>query len=180
MNLKNIYLYSICLTLTIISGCTPEAYIEKVTPITPGLSHYETAFVNVKANSREIENEHGYQESRSALQTEFISKLSDAHVFSMVSPQSSDNNENGSVLIDLIIEDMNYLSGTSSIMGGVFSGNAHLRILAKLTEADTGKIIGEIRSGAQTSSSGGMFRGSTSTLISEISTKLTKEISGYK
>lgn len=175
------YRYYLLIFLTLlISGCSTTAFIQKVTPVNSSLSAYNKAFISVKGKSKSIENTHGFEISKSDLEIKFISNLTEAKLFNEVSSQVTKNNDKGAIIINLIIEELSYLSGASSIMGGIMTGNARFKVLAQLKEAETGKKIGEIRSGAQTSSSGGIFRGSTSGQITSISKKLVNELSSYK
>lgn len=166
--------------LLLLSGCAAKTYLQKVSPVTDGIAAYNKITVSVKAENTSIEKHDGFDISKSELASQFVTQLTETNKFKQVSISSEDTKEPGLMHITLVIEDFNYVSGAASVMGGVLSGNARLKVLAQLTDSETGKPLGELRAGAQTRSSGGIFRGSTGSLITDISTKLATEIASYK
>lgn len=171
--------FNYLLLALLLSGCGTTAFIQKVSPVNTSMSQYKHAYVEVKAKDSIVKNSKGFDVTQQKFGEHFISNLTETNRFLTISNEKSKNTKKRSILIDLIIEDSNYLSGFSSFMWGVMSGNARLKVLAKISDASSGKIIGEIRSGSNTSSSGGIFRGSSSDLITEISKKLAIEIASY-
>jgi len=176
---KIILFHIITLFMLLISGCSSNAYIQKVTPINSSLAPYDKAIVNIKGVSS-VKHRKGFNAGKTDLENKFISNLSQSSQFKVIARTIPNNFKKNTLIINLTIEDFQYLSATSSVMGGIFSGNARIKVLMRLIDANTGKHIAEIRSGAQTRSSGGIFRGNTSSLITEISKKLTDEIINYR
>lgn len=168
------------LLLILITGCGTTAFIQKVTPVDTAMSQYKHAYVLVHAKDNTVKESKGFDVSQRELRKHFISNLTTTNRFLTISNINPEKAKQSSLLIDLIIEDSNYLSGFSSYMWGVMSGNARLKVLAKISDANSGKVISEIRSGSHTASSGGIFRGSSSSLITDISEKLALEIASYK
>lgn len=164
----------------LVCGCAANVLVEDVTPLEFSLSSYDKALVDVQAKSQSIKNAEGFTLSKAELESQFISNLQNKKLFEVVSNQALPDTNEDTLRINLIVEDFNYVSGASSVMFGIMTGNARLSILAQLIDADTGRVLGEIRSGAKTKSSGGIFRGSTGTLISAITEQLVNEISSYK
>ena len=166
--------------LLLLSGCSANTYIQKVSPVKDGIAAYNKITVSVKSENSAIEKHDGFDISKSELERQFVTHLAETNKFKLVTSSDDSVKEPGLMQITLVIEDFNYVSGAASVMGGVLSGNARLKVLAQLTDSETGTPLGELRAGAQTRSSGGIFRGSTGTLITDISRKLADEIAGYK
>jgi len=165
--------------LFLISGCGSNALLQKVTPVNTSLSKYKYAIISVEGKNELIKKEKGFGITQKELKNNFISNLSEQNKFKHVSGESSGNHEKETLFIKLVIEELSYLSGASSYFFGIFSGNASLKVLARLIDVKTNKTIGEIRSFSKTSLSGGIFRGGTATLIREISEKLVEDITNY-
>ena len=162
-----------------ITACSSNAYIQKVTPVTSNISSYDTASISVEGISESVKRKHGYTNVKEALEKDFIRALSQTAKFKHVDKWNSSHTASATIHIELKIEYFEYLSGAASVMGGILSGNSSIKVIARLIDAKSGGIIGELRSGAHTKSSGGVFRGSTGTLITEVSNKLANEISSY-
>jgi len=165
--------------LFLTSGCGSNALLQKITPVNTSLSKYNYAVISVEGENELIKKEKGFEITQKELKNNFISNLSEKNKFKYVSGESSENFEEGTLYIKLVIEELSYLSGASSYFFGIFSGNASLKVLARLIDVKTNKTIGEIRSFSKTSLSGGIFRGGTATLIREVSEKLVEDITNY-
>jgi len=165
--------------LILLNGCGSNALLQRVTPINSSLEKYNNVIVIAEGKNESIKKAKGFHISRNELESEFITSLAKKNKFRNVSSGSTGNHESGTLLIKLVIEELDYLSGASSYFFGVFSGNSSLKVLAKLLDAKTGVVIGEIRSFAKTNSSGGVFRGGTAGLITKVSDKLVEDILSY-
>jgi len=171
---------TLILIVLLIYGCSGHSYVQRATPLKTSLAPFTTAYIDVKGASPRIEALKGFNQSRSHLLQEFALHLRTSQKFEAVYIGAPENNEKNTVFIKIIVEDFKYLSIAASAGFGVVSRNARLKVLAQLIDAETDNIIGELRSGAHTKSSGGIFRGGTGTLIKEISKKLADEIASYK
>jgi hypothetical protein len=179
--IKNMVKYFMLFSVPwVLTACSSKAYIQEITPVKSNISNYEIALVSVSEGEGSVKSKKGYTNVKSNLEGEFIKSLSATGKFKVVKKSILSNSDDGALNIDLEIEGFEYLSGAASVMGGVFSGNSYLKIVAHLIDAESGEVIGEIRSGAHTKSSHGVFRGSTGALITEVSGKLAAEISSYK
>lgn len=172
------YLTIPMLALTL-GGCGSKVFVKEVTPPKESLASYVLAAINVEGQSDQIKQRKGYTEIHSALKKDFIAALSETNRFKEVYVRTEGEVPQGSIVINLVIGRFRYLSGASSVMGGVFSGNSHIRVTAQLIDPESGETIGEIDSGAHTKSSGGVFRGSTGTLITKVSKELADKIASY-
>ncbi len=171
----------IAIIALLIAGCSGHAYVQDVTTAgNTNLAPYDSVYVEVKAEDGSIESREGFDISKTDFEKAFIADMTERNRFGYVGPRITGKPERGAVVVSLVIEDLNYVSGASSAMFGVMAGNARFKVLARIMDAESGELIAEVRSGAHTRSSGGIFRGSTGTLIVEVSKQLATKISSYK
>lgn len=168
------------LLVLLLAGCASSAKLRVESPVTPGLSGYDRVFVNVQGARPAIEKKHGYDVTSAALEKGFIQSLAQSKKFKKISSEVSGNPEYNAVLVVLKIEAFDYVSGASSVMMGVMSGNASLRVSAELRDMKEDKLLGELVSSAQTRTSHGIFRGSTGTLAADVSKQLADAVASYK
>ncbi|WP_263079420.1 hypothetical protein [Endozoicomonas sp. Mp262] len=182
MSTRLLKLFLLIMFSSLVTACASNTFIQEIQPVKTSLSPYNKAIITVKEGSPSVKTKKGFEASKSALEKDFAASLTELNTFHIISrTQAKGVVENDTtLLINLIIEDFQYLSGASSVVAGVFSGNAYFKVRAQIIDLKSGDIIGEVRSGAHTESSDGIFRGSTGTLITKISKKLAKEIDSYK
>lgn len=181
MLIKYLKLAMVLLSMVILSGCaTPNIYVQKDTPIKSSLAAYETVLVSVQAKDASIAEKDGFDARRMEFEQLFVEKLAATQKFKKVLSADGQSGDSNTLGINLIIEEFEDVSGGASVIFGVFAGNAKLKVLAKISDTASKEVLGELRSGAGTSSSAGIFRGSTSTLIEEITNGLVAEIATYK
>ncbi len=152
------------LVLLFLGGCASNAYIQKVKAPNKNLTSYNHVLIKTSAPAK-TKAKKGYDPSIVALENDFITSLSGFNKFDSVNRQTANTNKDNALIINLVMEDFSYLSGAASVAGGVMTGNAYVKVFAQMVDAESGQIIGEIRSGAHTDSMDGIFRGSTGTLI---------------
>ena len=138
---RKILLGMVILFLT--SGCGSNALLQKVTPVNTSLSKYKYAIISVEGKNEIIKKEKGFEITQKELKDNFISNLSEKNKFKYVSGESLENFVEGTLYIKLIIDELSYLSGAWSYFFGMFSGNASLKVLARLIDVKINKTIVE-------------------------------------
>ena len=159
-------------------GCTSNSYLQKIKPLSNDFSKYENIYVSMDQYQGGGASDQSFNQVKSVLSQQLIKRLTDSNKFKIVSDEIPSDIKKKSVKMHIIIEDLNDVNVTSSIVLGVHSGNARLKVLSKFIDLDTGLIIGEVRVGSHTRSTAGVLRGGTETLLSAVSSKLAALISG--
>ena len=164
-----------------ITGCgEPTLKLYTIKQGNSDISQFRTAIIKVEPNSESMVNKEGYPEVRNDVERVFMEKLTQSKRFAVIKPYDTDDKPNGALLIKLTIVNFNYVSSASSVMFGVMSGNGSIKLREELINTETGATIGKYETYAQASSSGGIFRGSTGTLIVDVSEKLINQTILYK
>lgn len=162
--------------LVFLSACSSKAGFIKYEQISTNLAKYERVSISVRAENALIEAKKGYDITKQEFEKAIIEKLYVGNKYASVNLVDDNNPPKSGYQIVLTFTDFEYLSGAASILGGVFSGNARLKVHVKVIDVKDKKQLGEYLAVSGTSSSGGIFRGSTSGLIEAISTEIANEI----
>ena len=173
---KIIQFASAMMVFVLMSGCASNIGLIKYKGVSANIASTEQVSIIVKPYSPYISSKKGYIESKLAFEQSMRDKLIANDRFENVRVVNSDVDARSGFLLDVTFRDFEYLSGAASFFGGVFTGNAVLNVRVKLVDIKNQKLLGDYFAKSGTGYGGGIFRGSTSSLIDAITDELAREI----
>lgn len=166
---------SFVFTIAVLSGCAATITSLPKQKISVNPKSYDKIFLSVNA-TQDMQTKEGYSLALPQLQQSLTTKLLDQKITrNVVTTLTTDQSKN-TLKLKLTILDFNHVSGGSSVLLGVLGGNARLTTDVVLIDMNQNTVVGEFTVTSQTSSSGGIFRGDTTSVIDAVSSQIANNL----
>ena len=166
----------VCTMLIVLSGCSSNAHLTKLGPLTFTPSDYKIAYLLVDGESG-IPSRHGYDNVRYELEENLLEKLNQQGIFEQVLLLRDAQPKANDLKIIVTILELNYVSRGGRIGGGIIAGTAHLKVRIVLSDTKTNQNVGQMISWATSSHKHGIFGTVSSSQVEAIVNKIVQELS---
>ena len=161
-------------TVLFVVGCAGKsAYMDVRQPVSTDLKKYKNVYLKV-TGQRGSNTQEELDLTVAELTKSIQRKLIFSGRYKTVLLHAPEKPLQKELVIRVAIEDFDYLSGASKVLGGIMTGNARLKVRVSLLDAVDNTLVGEMVSGVQGSASSGIFRADTAGQIEEVTKQVVK------
>ena len=155
-------------------GCAATPWTEHLHPIETDFREFSAVQVRVDG-SEGVRRQTGYESTAAALLEEMIENLQASNKFTTVGTSV----QQGKVLLaSLLITDLNYVHGAARGFVGIMGGRAVLTVVMIVKDQQSGRVLGGVKVGDQSSHAQGVFSPTTGRQVTAIAEELSQILSG--
>lgn len=166
----NIYKLVLVLPLLLI-GCAAVPTVEQPQLISSELGRFKVVQIVIDGTEK-IRQTAGFENTSAALREEFTANLRASGRFTEVGADPRP----GSLVVKLVITELNYVHGATRGLIGILAGRAVLNVTMSLSDSINGASLGEIRAEHSSSHAQGVFSPVTSTQVTAIANEFSAKL----